>query len=71
MTQSLLQHRREAIEKSAMLQRRTATSATRSQLRDSALARWDGEGGAGPGGPDWLPSCPAQGGVATNTGGTT
>ncbi len=71
MTQSLLQRGREEIQKSAMLQLRTATSATRSQLRDSALARWDGEGGAGPGGPDWLQSGPAQGRVATNRGETT
>ena len=50
MTQSLLRHRREAIQKSAVVQVHAATLANRLQLLGSALARWDGEGGAGPGG---------------------
>lgn len=39
-----------AIRKSAVVQLHAATLANRLQLQGSALARWDGEGGAGPGG---------------------
>ena len=68
MTQSLLRHRREAIEKSAVVQVHAATLANRLQLQGSALARWDGEGGAGPGGPDWPQPDSAHESVAANSG---
>lgn len=58
--------RREAIQKWAMVQQHTATMANCLQQRDTALARWDGEGGAGPGGPDWPQPGAAQASVATN-----
>lgn len=68
MTQRLLRHRREAIQQSAMVQLHTETLANRLQLQGSALARWDGEGGAGPGGPDLPQPGSAQESVATNSG---